>query len=66
MKSHEMLILSKLVPLVQDKLDSYQVAYRHGRTVEDAVATLLHLLTSHLDTPGTLGTCALCGLFERI
>ncbi len=36
-----------------DKLDSQQFAYKHNRSTEDAVVTLMHLILKHLYNPKT-------------
>ena len=36
---------------VQDYLDPFQYAYRHGRGTDDAVNTVVHLILKHLDKP---------------
>lgn len=36
-----------------DKLDSQQFAYKHNRSTEDAVVTLMHLILKHLDQTKT-------------
>jgi hypothetical protein len=51
MKCLERIILAHL-PLVEPKLDPLQFTYRSRRGVEDAIATLLHRLLKHLETPG--------------
>ena len=33
--------------------DPFQIAYKQGRGTEDAVVTLVHLVSKHLDTPKT-------------
>lgn len=33
----------------QDELDPYQFTYKRERSTEDAVATLMHLVSKHLD-----------------
>ena len=52
MKCLEKIVLCKLMSFVQPQLDPLQFAYRSHRGVDDAIATLLHRLLSHLDTPG--------------
>lgn len=52
MKCLEKILLKNLLPFVEPHLDPLQFAYRAGRGVEDAVATLLHRLLEHLETPG--------------
>ena len=42
-------IFSQLSESVQDNLDPFQFAYRQQRSTEDAVATLMHLVSKHLD-----------------
>ena len=36
---------------IQDYLDPFQYAYRHGRGTYDAVKTVVHLILKHLDKP---------------
>lgn len=36
---------------IQDKLDPHEFAYKRERSTKDAVATLMHLVSKHLDTP---------------
>ncbi len=49
MKSFEKIVKETLLTCVQDKLDPLQFAYRSGRGVEDALATLLNLVLTHLE-----------------
>ncbi len=49
MKAFEKIIKAELLGVTQEILDPFQFAYRPGRGVEDAVATLLHTLQGHLD-----------------
>jgi hypothetical protein len=49
MKSLERILLQYLVSLTKEKLDPCQFAYKKGCGTEDAVATLFHLITKHLD-----------------
>ena len=49
MKSLERILLQYLVSLTKEKLDPCQFAYKQGCGTEDAVATLVHLITKHLD-----------------
>ena len=49
MKSLERILLQYLVSLTKEKLDPCQFAYKKGCGTEDAVATLVHLITKHLD-----------------
>ena len=37
---------------MQEKLDPMQFAYKRGRSTDDAVATLLHNVTKHLEKAG--------------
>ena len=53
MKSLERILLQYLVSTTKDKLDPYQFAYKQGCGTEDAVATLVHIITKHLDKPKT-------------
>lgn len=51
-KALERLLLKHLqVICTNDKLDSFQFAYKTGCGTEDAVATLVHIITKHLDKP---------------
>jgi hypothetical protein len=52
MKCLEKIMLKNLLPFVDPHLDPLQFAYRSGRGVEDAVATLLHKVLRHLEKPG--------------
>ena len=38
-----------LMPHVKDKLDPLQFAYVNGRSTDDAICNLMHLITKHLD-----------------
>nr|KAG5694287.1 hypothetical protein BaRGS_032005 [Batillaria attramentaria] len=51
MKCLERLILARLTNETQDLFDPLQFAYRRGRSVEDAVITLLHDTVTHLEQP---------------
>ena len=50
MKQFERLIKAELVCKTESLLDPYQFAYREGRGVQDATATLLNLVLKHLET----------------
>lgn len=50
-KALEKLVVQHFLPTVESKLDPYQFAYRRERSTEDAVATLSHLITKHLEDP---------------
>ena len=52
MKCLEKIVLKNLLPFVEPHLDPLQFAYRTGRGVEDAIATLLHKLLKHIESPG--------------
>ena len=52
MKFLEKIMLKNLLPLVQPHLDPLQFAYLSKKGAEDAIATLLHRLLIHLETPG--------------
>ena len=49
MKQFEKLVKSELVEKTKSLLDPFQFAYREGRGVQDATATLLNLLFKHLE-----------------
>ena len=49
MKCLEKLVLRQIMVHTESKLDEYQFAYRHGKSVEDAVLTLLHRIYKHVD-----------------
>ena len=49
MKQFEKLVKSELVEKTEHLLDPLQSAYRTGRGVQDALATLLNLLYKHLE-----------------
>ena len=49
MKSLERILLQHLISITEEKLDPCQYAYKKGCGTEDAVATLVHLVTKHLD-----------------
>ena len=53
MKQFERLIKSELVGKTESLLDPYQFAYREGRGVQDATATLLNLVLKHLENNKT-------------
>ncbi len=38
-----------------DSQDPFQFAYKQGRSTEDAVITLMHLISKHLDKPNSYG-----------
>ena len=48
-KCLEKIALSKLLPYVEHALDPLQFAYRSKRSTNDAVCTLIHHVTKHLD-----------------
>lgn len=48
MKTFEKIVKAELLEGIQGQFDPLQFAYRPGRGVEDAVATLLHSVQSHL------------------
>ena len=50
-KCMERLILSRLLRQAGDQLDPLQFAYRHNRSVEDAVITVLNAIYTHLEQP---------------
>ena len=52
MKSLERLVLTKLSPHIQEKLDPMQFAYKRERSTDDTVATLIHNVTKHLEKAG--------------
>ena len=49
MKCLEKLVLHQIMVHTETKLDEYQFAYRHGKSVEGAVLTLLHRIYKHVD-----------------
>ena len=49
MKCLEKLMLSHLLDYTKEHLDDHQFAYRKGRSLEDAILTLLNSLYKHLD-----------------
>ena len=49
MKSLERILLKHLVSTTKDKFDPCQFAYKKGCGTEDAVVTLVHVITKHLD-----------------
>ena len=49
MKSFERIIKAEILSATQSRLDPLQFAYRAGRSVEDAVNTLLSLVLGHLE-----------------
>jgi len=51
MKSMERLVLNRLLRQTSDQLDPLQFAYRHNRSVEDALITMLNLIFEHLERP---------------
>jgi len=51
MKCFERLVKRHLISQTQHLLDPMQFAYQASRGVEDAIATLLHLLHTHLEKP---------------
>ena len=53
MKCFEKIILKKLKKETESHQDPFQFAYRANRGTEDAIATLVHHLCSHLDSPQT-------------
>lgn len=52
-KCMERVVCNRLTTTVADRMDPLQFAYRVGRGVEDATATLLDLILNHLDKPKT-------------
>ncbi|KAI2644006.1 RNA-directed DNA polymerase from mobile element jockey [Labeo rohita] len=51
MKCMEKLIMSQLIKEVGSQLDPYQFAYKHQRGTDDAINSLVHLVTKHLENP---------------
>lgn len=51
MKCFERLVKKYILSKTQHLLDPLQFAFQESRGVEDAIATLLHLLLSHLEKP---------------
>lgn len=56
-KTFERVMLPKLKFFIMPKIDNLQFAYLDKRSTEDAMNTLLHFTTSHLDNPGTYARC---------
>ena len=48
-KCLERLVLNKLLCHVEPQLDSQQLAYRKGRSVEDATLSYIQVVSKHLD-----------------
>lgn len=53
MKCLEKLVKRQIMHKTESSLDPLQFAYRNKRGIEDAVATLLHLVFQHLEKPKT-------------
>jgi hypothetical protein len=53
MKVFERIVLSRIKAVTDSKLDAHQFAYRANRSVDDAVALVVHNVLSHLDTQRT-------------
>ena len=51
MEPLDRILLQYLVRIIKDKLDPYQFAYKQGCCSEDTVATLVHIISKHLDKP---------------
>ena len=49
MKSFEKIVKQSLMVMTQDVIDPLQFAYQPRKGVDDATATLLHLVAGHLD-----------------
>lgn len=49
MKCFEKYIVSILKSEVSSKLDPWQFAYKRGRSAEDAVGSIIHLVSKHLE-----------------
>ena len=56
-KCYERIMLPKLMEPVSPHMDNLQFAYLKLRCTEDAVNTLLHELSQHLDKPSTYARC---------
>lgn len=52
-KSPERIVVRYLKISADRDVDAYQFAYRNGRSTEEAVTTLTHLIQKHLDQPKT-------------
>ena len=52
-KCLERIILNELLQFVSPHLDTYQFAYRKGRSVEDATLCFVNCISSHLETSNT-------------
>lgn len=53
MKCLERLLLLHLVRMVKDRLDPWQFAFTKGCSTEDAIATLVHIISKQLDKSDT-------------
>ena len=51
MKCFERIIVNSLKSQVAPTMDPLQFAYRAGRSTEDAVASITHLISKHLEEP---------------
>lgn len=51
MKCMERIMVSRLRSEVGPQLDPYQFAYRHHRGTDDAINSIVHMVTKHLENP---------------
>jgi hypothetical protein len=49
MKYFELIVKKHLFDCIKDQCDALQFAYRQGRCVDDAITTLIQVISSHLD-----------------
>ena len=56
-KVYERVMLPKLLSHVKPCLDPLQFAYLQNRSTEDAISTVLHEISQHLDRPSSYARC---------
>lgn len=54
MKCFERLVMTHIRKIIPPTLDSLQFAYKHNRSIDDAVNAALHIALTHLEHPNTL------------